>query len=170
MPSREDQILEAAIAEEAGAGYSALRERPGADDLGRRADRLSHEYILEALTNACPGDAVLSEEGPDDHARLSADRVWIVDPLDGTREYVEPGRTDWAVHIALWERWTIERSGPTRVPDHVKGRPTPRIGCCRSDVMPASAGPAKRFSPFGATEPRSPVGQPVMRTTSRTCG
>jgi Inositol monophosphatase family len=80
MPSREDQILEAAIAEEAGAGYSALRERPGADDLGRRADRLSHEYILEALTNACPGDAVLSEEGPDDHARLSADRVWIVDP------------------------------------------------------------------------------------------
>jgi fructose-1,6-bisphosphatase/inositol monophosphatase family enzyme len=101
---------------------------------------LSHEYILEALTNACPGDAVLSEEGPDDHARLSADRVWIVDPLDGTREYVEPGRTDWAVHIALWERWTIERSGPTRVPDYVKGRPTPRIGCCRSDVMPASAG------------------------------
>jgi 3'(2'), 5'-bisphosphate nucleotidase len=47
---------------------------------------------------------VLSEEGADDPARLSAGRVWIVDPLDGTREYGEPGRTDWAVHVALWER------------------------------------------------------------------
>jgi 3'(2'), 5'-bisphosphate nucleotidase len=47
---------------------------------------------------------VLSEEGADDPARLSAARVWIVDPLDGTREYGEPGRTDWAVHVALWER------------------------------------------------------------------
>jgi 3'(2'), 5'-bisphosphate nucleotidase len=45
---------------------------------------------------------VLSEEGADDLARLSASRVWIVDPLDGTREYGEPGRTDWAVHVALW--------------------------------------------------------------------
>jgi 3'(2'), 5'-bisphosphate nucleotidase len=49
-------------------------------------------------------DAVLSEEGRDDPARLSASRVWIVDPLDGTREFGEPGRTDWAVHVALWER------------------------------------------------------------------
>jgi 3'(2'), 5'-bisphosphate nucleotidase len=47
---------------------------------------------------------VLSEEGADDPARLTASRVWIVDPLDGTREYGEPGRTDWAVHVALWER------------------------------------------------------------------
>lgn len=47
---------------------------------------------------------MLSEEGADDPARLTASRVWIVDPLDGTREYGEPGRTDWAVHVALWER------------------------------------------------------------------
>jgi 3'(2'), 5'-bisphosphate nucleotidase len=47
---------------------------------------------------------VLSEEGADDPARLQAPRVWIVDPLDGTREFGEPGRTDWAVHVALWER------------------------------------------------------------------
>jgi 3'(2'), 5'-bisphosphate nucleotidase len=47
---------------------------------------------------------VLSEEASDDPARLAADRVWIVDPLDGTREYGEPGRSDWAVHVALWER------------------------------------------------------------------
>ena len=51
-----------------------------------------------------PDDAVLSEEGVDDKARLAADRVWIVDPLDGTREYGEEGRSDWAVHIALWVR------------------------------------------------------------------
>jgi 3'(2'), 5'-bisphosphate nucleotidase len=48
-----------------------------------------------------PGDAVLSEEGADDRARLDAERVWIVDPLDGTREFGEPPRTDWAVHVAL---------------------------------------------------------------------
>ena len=47
---------------------------------------------------------VLSEEGADDPARLTANRVWIVDPLDGTREFGEPGRTDWAVHVALWQR------------------------------------------------------------------
>ncbi|HEX2499329.1 MAG TPA: 3'(2'),5'-bisphosphate nucleotidase CysQ, partial [Actinomycetes bacterium] len=67
-------------------------------------DRSSHEYIAAQLATARPDDAVLSEEAADDRARLAADRVWIVDPLDGTREYGEPGRTDWAVHIALWER------------------------------------------------------------------
>ena len=73
--------------------------RPSAD-----ADRRSHDFIVEALAAARPGDAVLSEEGEDDvAARLGARRVWIVDPLDGTREYGEPGRHDWAVHIALWE-------------------------------------------------------------------
>ncbi len=50
-----------------------------------------------------PGDAVLSEEGRDDAGRTAASRVWIVDPLDGTREFSEPPRDDWAVHVALWE-------------------------------------------------------------------
>jgi 3'(2'), 5'-bisphosphate nucleotidase len=68
------------------------------------ADRSSHEFLLEQLRAARPTDAVLSEEGVDDPGRLRADRVWIVDPLDGTREYGEPGRTDWAVHVALWQR------------------------------------------------------------------
>ena len=56
---------------------------------------------MERLAAAAPGDAVLSEEGKDDPARLSADRVWIVDPLDGTREFGEVPRDDWAVHVAL---------------------------------------------------------------------
>lgn len=58
---------------------------------------------MEALAAERPDDAVLSEEGVDDPVRLSATRVWIVDPLDGTREFSETGRTDWAVHVALWE-------------------------------------------------------------------
>jgi 3'(2'), 5'-bisphosphate nucleotidase len=66
-------------------------------------DLLAHNFLMEAFTAVRPGDAVLSEEGSDDRRRLTSDRVWIVDPLDGTNEYGE-GRADWAVHIALWER------------------------------------------------------------------
>src|SRR5208282_6159038 len=64
----------------------------------------SHEFLTAALADRRPGDVVLSEEAADNPARLAATRVWIVDPLDGTREFGEPGRTDWAVHVALWER------------------------------------------------------------------
>src|SRR5215475_7387697 len=67
-------------------------------------DQVSHDFIMEALGEEFPGDAVLSEEGADDLARLDAERVWIVDPLDGTREFGERGRSDWAVHVALWQR------------------------------------------------------------------
>ena len=62
---------------------------------------------MAELAKARPNDAVLSEEGIDDKARLTANRVWIVDPLDGTREFGEPGRPDWAVHVALWERLPV---------------------------------------------------------------
>jgi 3'(2'), 5'-bisphosphate nucleotidase len=64
-------------------------------------DRAAHEMIAAALARHRPGDPVLSEEAPDDGARLRSRRVWIIDPLDGTREFGEPGRTDWAVHVAL---------------------------------------------------------------------
>jgi 3'(2'), 5'-bisphosphate nucleotidase len=68
-------------------------------------DKRSHDFLMEALAAERPGDAVLSEEGVDDPVRLSAERVWIVDPLDGTREFSELGREDWAVHVALWKRF-----------------------------------------------------------------
>ena len=91
------------LAGEAGRRLIALRARGGdAKALRDAGDRLSHEFLTDELARLRPGDAVLSEEGADDPARLSANRVWIVDPLDGTREYGEPGRTDWAVHVALW--------------------------------------------------------------------
>ena len=66
-------------------------------------DRQAHEFIVQTLSRERPHDAVLSEEGVDDASRLAAERVWIVDPLDGTWEFGEADRVDWAVHIALWE-------------------------------------------------------------------
>lgn len=72
--------------------------------LGKAGDLAAQDVLASGLATVRPGDAILSEEAGDDPARLSADRVWIVDPLDGTREYSE-GRDDWAVHVALWERF-----------------------------------------------------------------
>ncbi len=101
----DDDRLAADLATEAGRRLMALRAAGGtADDLRRAGDRSPHEFLAAELARQRPGDAVLSEEGADDPARLSAGRVWIVDPLDGTREFGEPGRSDWAVHVALWER------------------------------------------------------------------
>ncbi len=65
-------------------------------------DAAAQEVLAGMLAEHRPGDAVLSEEAADSEARLSASRVWIIDPLDGTREFSEPPRTDWAVHVALW--------------------------------------------------------------------
>jgi 3'(2'), 5'-bisphosphate nucleotidase len=101
----DDDRLAHDLADQAGRLLLDLRAAGGeAGSLRRAGDRQSHEFIAAQLAATRPGDAVLSEEGRDDPARLSADRVWIVDPLDGTREFGEPGRPDWAVHVALWER------------------------------------------------------------------
>src|SRR5215471_15887408 len=104
----DDDLLAAELAEQAGKLLLDLRAEGGEPgDLRKAGDRLSHEFLAAELAARRPGDAVLSEEGKDDPARLAADRVWIVDPLDGTREFGEPGRTDWAVHVALWERGAL---------------------------------------------------------------
>ncbi len=75
----------------------------GADskEMKDEGDRLSHEFIMAELERVRPDDAILSEEGKDLKERLSAHRTWIVDPVDGTREFSEPPRTDWAVHVAM---------------------------------------------------------------------
>jgi 3'(2'), 5'-bisphosphate nucleotidase len=93
----DDHELAADIAREAGALLLELQARQATKDEG---DRLSNDVILARLAAARPDDAILSEESKDSPARLERDRVWIVDPLDGTREWGE-GRTDWAVHVAL---------------------------------------------------------------------
>jgi 3'(2'), 5'-bisphosphate nucleotidase len=69
-------------------------------ELGKAGDKIANAFIMHALRESRPEDAILSEEESDNSARLSSGRVWIVDPLDGTREYGE-ARADWAVHVAL---------------------------------------------------------------------
>jgi 3'(2'), 5'-bisphosphate nucleotidase len=116
MPPAGDSAFARWLAEKAGDLLCALRVEMGhadADALRAVADKSSHELIASALSRWRPGDEVLSEEGVRDAPeRLSAERVWIVDPLDGTREYGEPDRTDWAVHIGLWARTS---SAPSRL-------------------------------------------------------
>jgi len=93
------------IAAEAGDLLLALREDIATGDdassIKAEGDRRSHELISGRLRAEYPDDALLSEEGKDDDTRVRSRRCWIVDPLDGTREFGEPPRDDWAVHVAL---------------------------------------------------------------------
>lgn len=97
-----DAALARAIAAEAGALLMDIRRTSGLTGaaLGDRGDRLADDLILARLRAARPGEFILSEESRDDVARCAARRVWVVDPLDGTRDYAE-GLDDWAVHVGL---------------------------------------------------------------------
>ncbi|MEE2768975.1 MAG: 3'(2'),5'-bisphosphate nucleotidase CysQ [Actinomycetota bacterium] len=111
MATTDDHRLASELAASTGSLLTELRQRlvDGGSPppvLRHEGDRKAHEYLIAALARERPGDGVLSEEGvaSDAHPdRSSATRVWIIDPLDGTREFGEPSRTDWAVHIALAE-------------------------------------------------------------------
>ncbi|MDG4791829.1 inositol monophosphatase family protein [Micromonospora sp. WMMD1102] len=107
------------LAGRAGQALLELRDELGFADPGAlkaAGDKVSHELLRTELARWRPADAVLSEEDegarlawaagaePEVAPRLGADRVWIIDPLDGTREFSEEGRADWAVHVALWSR------------------------------------------------------------------
>ena len=88
-----DHADAARLAEEAGALLLEVRRRIGAETAEHvkdEGDRRAHDLLMASLATLHPTDAVLSEEGDDDQRRLAADRVWIVDPLDGTREFGEP--------------------------------------------------------------------------------
>ncbi|WP_434811385.1 3'(2'),5'-bisphosphate nucleotidase CysQ [Microbacterium sp. bgisy189] len=102
----DDSALARMLAEHAGAALKALQRSSEPGLLGTRelkdlGDRTSQDLLAAALAEHRPADAILSEEAKDDPARHTAERVWIIDPLDGTREFSE-GREDWAVHVALW--------------------------------------------------------------------
>ena len=104
-----DAELAARLARETGERLVQLRERLLREDASPwfmmdSGDALAHRCIVDTLRHERPDDAILSEEGADDPRRLAAQRVWIVDPLDGTSEFGEGDRDDWAVHIALWQR------------------------------------------------------------------
>ena len=167
----DDHRLAADLARRAGELLVELRARlvgEGAPAAVVRAegDRQAHDLLATELAAARPADALLSEEGADDTARLDAERVWIVDPLDGTREYSEPGRTDWAVHVALVvaERpvagavalpalgLTLSTADPPRLPEARPG--PPRLVVSRSrppgqaDVVAAALG--AEMAPLGS--------------------
>ena len=102
-----DAALAADLAEDAGRLLLRVRDEVGFDYpwmLGDAGDSEANKLLLRRLKAERPGDAVLSEEAPDNLARLGSDRVWIIDPVDGTREFSTPHRSDWAVHVALWQR------------------------------------------------------------------
>ena len=100
-----DDADAACLASDAGRLLLDLRKGIGTalspEEARRAGDRLSHEFLAAAIAKGHPDDGFLSEEGADSTERLGRDRVWIVDPLDGTREFGEPPRTDWAVHVCL---------------------------------------------------------------------
>jgi len=107
--STDDHVLASWLATVAGERLLEVRgEGLEGKELKDAGDVAAHELLMELIAEHRPDDAVLSEEAletaADKGARLKADRVWIVDPLDGTREFSEPPRDDWAVHVALWSR------------------------------------------------------------------
>ena len=108
-----DAALAADLAADAGELLLKVREEVGFGypwALGDAGDSMANALLLRRLRAERPTDAVLSEEAHDDLVRLKSDRVWIIDPLDGTREFSTRGRDDWAVHVALWQRPTDGRS------------------------------------------------------------
>jgi 3'(2'), 5'-bisphosphate nucleotidase len=104
-----DHALARELAGRAGELLLELRDGWSGDPAGLRAegDRQSNELLVAQLRDQRPGDGILSEESPDDGVRLGLSRVWIIDPLDGTREFGEIPRDDWAVHVALWVRGAL---------------------------------------------------------------
>ena len=160
-PIAPEATAAARIATEAGALLLRLREdhAPGGDPraLGALADRAAHELIVAALADAFGDDAVLSEEGSDT-VDPGHGRVWVVDPLDGTREYGE-GRSDWAVHIAFLvdgaagaAAVALPARGLTLATDPAPGAPAtpvadpPRIAVSRTRRPPAALAVAARLS------------------------
>ncbi|GAA0467304.1 3'(2'),5'-bisphosphate nucleotidase CysQ [Parasphingorhabdus litoris] len=94
--------MAAKLAEDAGALLLELRNSSDltGKNLGDAGDHKANTMLIAALREHRPDDGILSEESQETNARLSKNRVWIIDPVDGTREYSE-GRSDWAVHVAL---------------------------------------------------------------------
>ena len=134
-----DAALAADLAADAGKLLLAVREEIGFDHpwaLGEAGDTEANSLILRRLRAERPADAVLSEEAHDDLVRLRCDRVWIIDPLDGTREFSTRGRDDWAVHIALWQRPT---DGGPQITDAAVALPARGNVVYRTDTVTADA-------------------------------
>ena len=153
MTDRSDHEVAARLATEAGKLLLEVRaELADASQAERKAagDKRSHDFLMAALAAERPGDAVLSEEGADDPIRLSAERVWIVDPLDGTREFSELGtrRLGGARRPVAIGRIGRGRGRPSRARHHARDpdgqRTAARSGAAahRGVAYPAAGGRA----------------------------
>jgi 3'(2'), 5'-bisphosphate nucleotidase len=148
VTDRSDDDVASRLATDAGELLLGVREEladASADERKAAGDKRSHEFLMEALASVRPADAVLSEEGADDPVRLTSERVWIVDPLDGTREFSELGRDDWAVHVALWRNGELI-AGAVALPAQGVTLATP-------DVSPPPQAPAKPRIVVSRTRP-----------------
>ncbi len=148
MTDRSDDDVASRLATDAGELLLGVREElADASAAERKAagDKRSHDFLMEALASVRPADAVLSEEGADDPVRLTSERVWIIDPLDGTREFSELGRDDWAVHVALWHNGELI-AGAVALPGQGVTLATP-------DVSPPPQAPAKPRIVVSRTRP-----------------
>jgi 3'(2'), 5'-bisphosphate nucleotidase len=144
LPTPSDAVLDddhrfaAWAATVAGEGLQELRSQGlEGKELKDAGDQHGQSVLNQLLSTYRPDDAVLSEEAKDDKVRLTRNRVWIIDPLDGTREYSEPPRDDWAVHVALWQDGdlvagavaqpamgrTFSTAEPPRVPERTADKP-----------------------------------------------
>jgi 3'(2'), 5'-bisphosphate nucleotidase len=146
MSDMTDAELAADLAADAGKLLLEVREEVGFGHpwvLGDAGDFEANALLLRRLRAERPGDAVLSEEAHDDLVRLRCDRVWIIDPLDGTREFSQQGRDDWAVHIALWQRPTDEdrADGRPEITDAAVALPARGNIVYRTDTVTADAAP-----------------------------
>ncbi len=166
-PAVDDAVLAAELARAAGAALLQLRTggRTG-QDLKDAADAAAQVVLADLLARHRPDDAVLSEEAVDDPARLAARRVWIIDPLDGTREYGERDRDDWAVHVALWAGGDLV-AGAVALPardvvydtaDPAGGAAGPRRGAAAGGQPHPARRPSSPRWPSGSAGPLVPMG------------
>jgi len=155
-----DAQLAVRLATEAGRGLVAIRQRmvsSGAHawQVMDGGDTSSHRFIADELGRVRRDDAVLSEEGLEDPRRFDVDRVWIIDPLDGTREFGEPGRHDWAVHVALWDGGQFAAAAVS----------LPAVGITLStDPPPALPAPQRERPRIVTSRTRAPYAAAVVAT------
>ncbi|SDH20581.1 3'(2'), 5'-bisphosphate nucleotidase [Sinosporangium album] len=153
MTIRDDHVVAGDLATQAGEKLLEIRKELGFSEpavLRSEGDRRSHVFLTESLARLRPSDVILSEEATReerlDPRRQTAERVWIIDPLDGTREFAEDGRADWAVHVALWERGSLVagavalpaqgRTLTTAAPPPLRQAPDKRIRIAVSRTRP----------------------------------
>lgn len=154
LPASDDHVVAAGLAAAAGRRLVQIRAETGYADpraLRSAGDQGAQDLLAGQLTRLRPDDSVLSEEARDNLARLDSRRVWIIDPLDGTREFAEEGRGDWAVHVALWVDGELT-AGAVALP----GR---GITLCTPEVAAPPANPSNVRVVVSRTRPPPEAGQ-----------